>query len=535
MKKILYLFVIVIFLSNCSKDEPSISSNDQILDGGIIMTSEIVQIENQNLTKETYEGDINGVPVSLGKSDENTLVFIVTSEFALGNVILNIESLNLKINYTIQQTVLDNSVEETIQEFISKLQTSTDSIEDSEQQNKAQEMVTSFTNYYNSLSDNEKLAAAEYYNTNKVLLQTAIDGNFSRLKQNNLTKFTQCKAGIYLTGVLGVITSLTSATGFGAVVGIVTGTAAGITLGQTIIHCVEASKSKIKSIFLNANNEIDVYSRSSNHINLYTENSKTITFSIGNRAIQTSDSNDENIYISEIFNWVNDLNSKIIVNLNSAIEGWNNFAPSFFSLKPYESIVINNDSEVQIFELTQELYNNLSFSISNDNIEIQNLSFTDGGIELKLKIIDIEIVTDDFIEATLDFTYNDDFNNFSGSFPLKIFKTCTNLNDIKSQIVGSWSVNIITQEAQNDPTNYPWYDLEMFENGTGEYTVDGTKYQMTWSVYCENGNYYFTDYGFWHRGGYGNEISFPLNNPITEIITEGKFTPGEESRKFIKR
>ncbi len=107
---------------------------------------------------------------------------------------------------------------------------------------------------------------------------------------------------------------------------------------------------------------------------------------------------------------------------------------------------------------------------------------------------------------------------------------CDDINNIKEQIIGNWVVR------PSDP-NSESTDLEMFSNGTGVYTFDGETYNMTWEVTCDrfSGIFKFTDCGFWHRGAFCDEISFPLETPITKITMESKFTSGQESRMFIKR
>jgi len=544
MKRLLYILTIITLFNSCSKEETINESEEQltIINGGIINTSEIVQLEIENLDNNSYSGKINDINVSFSKVDENILAFIVTPNIPLGDVSIDIEELDIQINYTVEKTVLNDSSENVIQEFISDLQESVESIENLEQQERSKKLISSFIEYFNSLSDSEKLTSAEYYQTNKTFLKTAIDGNFNRLESKSVTAFTKrlesksvtaftrCQSGIYLTGILGVATSLTTASGFGAIVGIITGTATGITLAQTLVHCIDATTSKVKSIFLKANNSLDAYSKGSNNtfIELNNEVKDKITLSLGNRAIQSSDQNDENENLSNIFNWIDDLNNSIIQNLNSAIEGWNDFTPSFSSIDPFETVEINSNSEITQLKLTKDLFDNLTFSIPSDNVEIQSLEFEDGGINIKLKIKDEDLLSEDYLETTLDFNYRDDFNDFEGSFPLKI-----NVTDFCSDIINTnWRMDLYYGTFENlDGTFVKSYNLTILDTGYIEVDFNNGSIRK-YKFYCnENNKYIYT----WASSIEGNCATNIFNYDVTTDTMSGEVcsSPNYQSTYYL--
>lgn len=548
MKKLLYLLPLVILFSHCKKEDAADQQQPVDGDGGVIFTSQIVQIEVDELLSDTYQGDINGTPVTLGRGNENTLVFVVTSELPLGEATLNVAGLDLEINYNIQQTVLESSVEETMQTYVSSLQTALNDIEDSVQRDKAQEIVSGINGYYQTWSNEEKQLVAEYYQANKALLQSAIDGRFERLANSGLSNFTRCKSGIYLTGILGATTALLAKTGVGAKIALITGGVTAITLAKTIQHCSRAAISAIKSVFLKAEEYLaEAEKTQSTSIEMNNEITKTIPIVLANRALQTSDSGDENEYISGLFIWLNELNTKVIDKLNEVINTWNNTAPSFFSVDPYQRLNVNSNSPAQELALTQELFDNISFSVASNNVEIESLSFVSGGIDLKLKIIDLTIVTNGYVATTLDFTYTDEFNDFSGSFPLKVYEDIDSIPIYEAAVVGGWTVTNLSDGSQRI--------LRLDQGGLGRYIVlgpngpnrdgvdsDGNSfYNINWEVVKTNGKYHLREDGFWHYGFESNrtlDTTLPenfLTYPVTTFLTYTDFGSGASAgRRYTK-
>ena len=444
MKKLLFLLSLVIFLAGCAKDGNEPSNGQQTEEGGIVLTSEVVQISVQDATNDTYQADIDGNPLNLDKVNDTILVFYVSPELPLGDVVLTVEDLNLTVNYTIQETVLAKTVEETMQEYISKLQTASIDITDSLQSIQVQETVSSFISYYNSLSPDDQLAVAEFYQANRTLLETSIDGIFKtsafNKKLNSSSNFNEnvakCESGKFKTAVLAVITLGLAKSGAGVKLSVLTGAAATYSLVKTIGYCKEVVGSKIQSIYLKAEELLSEVEKNQNDIEMNDETSKFIPISLANRGFQSSDRNDSDAFISSVVRLIDGFNYEVLAKLNAAITKWNEKVPSFFSIKTYNLITIPDNASVEEFGLTQELFDNIDFTIPSNNIEIQTLNFVNGGISLKLRIVDPNIVSNSFLETTLDFTYNDDYNNFSGSFPLKVTKADPCLNNNPPVITG---------------------------------------------------------------------------------------------------
>lgn len=475
LKQITKLLLISLFLiiSSCSNNDDDSQEEIYIIEGGTILTSQIVEIDIANLPNDTYEGKIGEIDVALGKGNEDTLVFVVTPDIPLGEISLSIPSINLQINYVVQQTVLNNTVEQTMQTFLDELDIVSENISEEEQGDFALEMITSFNSYYQSLSDNEKQVAAEFYQTNQDLLQSALDGDFSRLNNDTITRFSQCKTGIYLTGILGVVTVVLPNAGVAGIFSIITGAATAVTFVKTLTHCSAVAVSKIKSIYLKAENEFISESRAQNseNISFIDNTSKSISLQFGNRAIQQSDESDTNTFISEFFTMMDDLNNQIVVNLNNAINFYNDYAPSFFALDLVSGVTINEENPIEDIEMNEITYNNISLIVSNSNIEIQNQTYINGGIQLTLNILDTSNIPEDGINTNLNFSYQDNFNEFNGSFPININiegidlsgiwtiddATCMD-GPIEFSFNGDGTLNIITQDIDSEYLT-PTYQL----------------------------------------------------------------------------
>ncbi|UAM97785.1 hypothetical protein K8354_16055 [Polaribacter litorisediminis] len=536
MKRLLYILTIITLFNSCSKDDPIIEPEESFIEGGTIKILSLVKITNDNIIQEQYSGKIGNINVLFYKTDEKELTFTVPNSSEIGENILEIPNLNnLKIKYEIIDTELLGTPEENISTYFTNVDNYLLTANNS---NNVKNYFENLSNYFQNTSEDEKIIMAKFYKAN----QNQFDAILNRDFLNKSSGKSSVDAGdikILLKYVSAVL-----ACGVGTAVAILNpepvtkAIAAGIAIVAFDVakdlkrDFANRNILKLNVIIDGINSDLASKSSKKSELILYNEIEKSFALQSKSRALINSDTDNNNSNVSKFFSNQNVYNLAI-EKINSAISFVND--KLFFSNISLLEISELTDSNPEITKNVNDLFfSKATFTIESSNINLENIAFKDGKLNIKAKIMD-ESIVNEFVETKLNYSYKDDFNEISGSFPIQIFKACSDLDNIKSQIIGSWSVNIITQEAQNDPTNYPWYDLEMFENGTGEYTVDGKKYEMTWSVYCENGNYYFTDYGFWHRGGYGNQISFPLDNPISEIITESKFTAGDESRKFIKK
>jgi hypothetical protein len=115
MKNLIFVLSCLL-LFTCSKDDnPSESNENNTFEGGTIYTSQIVEVEIDNASQENYIGFLGETQIELRRTTENSIAFFVEPDFQLGNTTLSVESLNnLKVNYSIEETTLTQTVEATI-------------------------------------------------------------------------------------------------------------------------------------------------------------------------------------------------------------------------------------------------------------------------------------------------------------------------------------------------------------------------------------------------------------------------------------
>src|SRR5690554_160695 len=198
-KVVLLILLASACFNSCSKDDDK-PSDDEAIDGGTIYTSELVRIAAEGLSQDLYDATFNGVSVQLVNNDQDELLFFVQSDLAKlnENNVLEIASLEMKINYTVVKTNLPTTPEETLAPLISNL----NNIDTNgfAQGTKVQQFIDSFNNYYASLSAQEKTDMAEFYQANMELFN--IIGEEGG-RSTNFLGLSKCQQAKFLTATLG--------------------------------------------------------------------------------------------------------------------------------------------------------------------------------------------------------------------------------------------------------------------------------------------------------------------------------------------
>lgn len=483
--RFLPLVVMAIFIANgCSSDDNKNNDGDStIIDGGTVYTSQVVTLARENLTQDTYEGSFNGNSIQIGNSGNNELVFIILPSIAtIGNDnLLEIPALNLKVKYNVLQTTLTASPEETLQPFITALNNVDTS--DSPQGDKAQNFINSFNQYYASLSETEREQMAEFYYANQELF----DQTFSlagRISENDefIIRLTACESAKLSFVTLGGLAAATFS--IAPPVSIIAATGAVVSFTTAIENCNNFMTAKIKQAFTKIESWFSERGIQSDEEFLQFENEVTKTLSVlnGKRAIQSSDSGDGNTYITNFFSTVTSINGFVTSSLNGLINDYNNYAPSYFQIEPFDNVTVPNNSPVNELALTQEEYNKYSFSVASSNVTIQTISYNNGSINVKLKIIDLTQVGEEGISTSLKYTYTDEFNNKQGSFPIKVVS--------EFSIIGNWTVSKVDDEPTNewiiDGYDCPGAGEDVFRTGQANFTSTSftisiqEQYNATW-------------------------------------------------------
>jgi hypothetical protein len=128
----------------------------------------IVEFTNFNLTQQEYDATFNELPITLVKSDDHKLVFLVPYSTPLGEQLLIIPSINnITVKYDVKNTELIDTPETTLAPFFTNLSTYYQSLDTSTESVAVQNSLNSFSNYYANATDEEKTEMAVLYKANK--------------------------------------------------------------------------------------------------------------------------------------------------------------------------------------------------------------------------------------------------------------------------------------------------------------------------------------------------------------------------------
>ncbi|HRN97829.1 MAG TPA: hypothetical protein PLA69_00700 [Flavobacterium sp.] len=527
MKKWLLVFVMMISL-NCSKE----NDNDvDEINGGLIYTSQIVTIERANLTQEVYSGLFNGTPIELQNTFDGQLAFLVLSELSLidGKNTLEIPNLNLKVNYTVKQTVLTQSADQIIEPWL----TFTQEFDLSEvaQAENYQDFFTGFALYTSSLSDDEKKIMAEFYQANISIFQEAMtsSGRMNDIFEEEASMACgRCNFSAAAFALFGTATGLAIRLSANpalaaemSVVAVLAGSGSFVLLKDAIKYCRKFSdfsvKRMAKFVIGNVASDSENYERIESNLTFVNGVAQSFPAQNGARKIQNSDSSDNNSLISTFFGSVQKVNQILTSQLNVAIAFYNQNIPSFFStIQPIEGVTISDSQPIEIQTLPQSVYEKLSFSVDDNNVSISSVGYSNGSLEIKLTIDNPAQMTGNQIETNLKYRFNDTFNKVEGSFPITVSG--------QDLLAGTWTMthfHLTVPVGSYDFSYYPgcpsvwqwkttYSGSATFSNGTG--SLDHYKQVITSGSDCP-----FTGY---------NEQEFSSGNtstPLTYSVEDGLY------------
>lgn len=421
MKRLLCILTIITLFNSCSKDDPIIEPEESFIEGGTIKILSLVKITNDNVIQEQYSGKIGNIDVLFYKTDEKELTFTVPNSSEIGENILEIPNLNnLKIKYDIIDTELQGTPEENISSYFTNVDNYLLTANNS---NNIKNYFENLNNYFQNASEDEKIMMAKFYKAN----QNQFDAILNRDFLNKSSGKSSVDAGdikILLKYVSAVL-----ACGVGTAVAILNpepvtkAIAAGIAI--VAFDVAEDLKRdfanrnilKLNVIIDGINSDLASKSSKKSELTLYNEIEKSFALQSKSRALINSDTDSNNSNISKFFSNQNIYNSAI-EKINSAISFVND--KLFFSNISLLEISSLEDSKPELTESASDLFfNNATFSIESNNLNIENIGFDNGKLNVKVKIID-ESIVNEFVETKLNYSYKDDFNEIGGSFPLKI-------------------------------------------------------------------------------------------------------------------
>src|SRR5690606_18178168 len=175
----------------------------------------------------------------------------------------------------------------------------------------------------------------------------------------------------------------------------------------------------------------------------------TATLNMQRRNATTGNQSDTAEGFVNFFNTF-DLLSEAVNKLNGVIEFVNDHV-FFANISLVPVFTMPADSPLITETAETDSYESLQFSVADPGVEIGNVSFADGEISITLNVVNDE----DSIETTLNYTYDDEFSHFTGSFPVVVTSACAN-SDLAVPLTGNGNAATGTATGGVPPYTYAW-------------------------------------------------------------------------------
>jgi len=443
MKKLLLSITIIIFstfLFSCSKEESETTLTGE--NGGQISRFQLVTVDfgSNTIPNDTYTGTFNNEPITLSKIEDNKLLFYVKESTPLGQTQLLIPALNnTKIIYEVVEATLTQSPEATLQPLMDYQAQYGATLTNAPEDAPFLQNHNAFTQYFADLSDDDRIIAAKFYNTNKAIFDPVYTTNYDAI-QGRMANQTQADFDFQLYRSLILRHKLAVA------VTVVAGTLAatppyepietGLSIAVALAGIHKSSdfhKQIIEDVFrvvqIKLNNELGINNRLSNApyavLSLTDNQATTLPFAVNAKNFSNTDSNVQKEFVQTYFTAKNKLNG-FINQLNTAINWINNNVP-LLTLSTITTIDVPATTALNSFDTNASLMQRLLFFCKPPLIFLYKMPTlqSDGQLNLKVKFLGNPTATS--ISSTLNYTYNDDFSSFSGSFPIEVNSSVSNL------------------------------------------------------------------------------------------------------------
>lgn len=451
MKKIAFVLLAFVSILSCSKKEDEIIP-ETVLENFEITSEQtsvkplelvIITSSEVNFIQNSYKGTINETEIDLIKTENNELIFSIPSETSIGSAKLELiigdkkGELSLSIsenNVQNIETVVNTEVIEPFNEFENDLDALISNSSNSqivkEQLESAKQMISAFLNKYNTLSNDERMEVAKFFNANPIFTsdflnlsgKSSLNGNpdYDCFKLNS-------KKVVYTTvSILTFINYLPHLTRVGPLgsVAALSAFIAGIYGAVAIISA--AQEQLLNDCFLPFENFLKDGSGNTDDFELNNESNYTFQIFSKDRKLVSSDLNSSNSILSTTVSKFNTAKQKwntlknginnIISSTTNWFSGWFGSVSSSFKTITYEFKDIPSTSD----EI--ETNGDSKFITIEDfpsDVEVEYSVASDNSINLKFKAD----------ESTLPRTvsgkikYNDgDFSN-ENEFSVNLIKT----------------------------------------------------------------------------------------------------------------
>jgi hypothetical protein len=418
----LVLFLSLSLVISCSGDDSN--GPDAINEnGGEIFRSQVVTVDLHDTTvsQNEYTGMLDGAEVTLLRSDEHKLIFLVPSNSPVGMQDLVIPDLgNATIHYDVKETVLTATPEETVEPLINNFNTFSATVGTSAGSDVPLSAISSFNDIFSHATPAEKTQIAIMYKANKMLFDDILLHDYSTMTgrfigPSDIADLAKHSYAVYIMAA-GALVTIYAPEPLEKALGIAV-TAAGAYKAYQFFTAI--ADDKLNTVTLEAGNLMGTNNRLSSaaELTFYNNISGTISFNAVERKLIQGDSNKTQPAAVGFFKTYNKYN--YYIGKVNAVINWVNQNVLFanFSLVPLEQLPsASPQSELPVSAAN---FSNVSLSVDHPNVSLESSSLSaDGQLSLKFKVIgnpaSVPILT------SLKYSFTDAFSEFTGSFPLKI-------------------------------------------------------------------------------------------------------------------
>lgn len=431
-KKLILIFVFGVFsIASCSKEDKTEDSDVKTTE---ISRYEIVTVDvgNLNLNEAEYQGTLAGKQILLTKSSTNTLVFAVSPDADLGKTELVVNSLGgLKIHYDIKDVSLTDTPENTIAPFFSKINSFSVQAEFSElEESKTSiSLIAALNSFYKDANAEQKDAVAKLYKANKASFDFILmSGMSAKTKKFGPAELASTAADFFVGAVTLIIVAhvidrigdyLIANPPVFKIVKLVGAVLAGVAIGLAAEKLYKFCVIKCRAVWLYISSLLGVNTKNANESFLTFKNNETLITSINTyrRSVNISDSKSNNAIFNRFFKAYSTY-SFTLNSINVLIDYINNYNPLYKIPKLYVR-QIPETTQPQQEVMTQEIFNALTFSVSDSNLTLV-FAALDGDGKLNMKINVKSSSTTFPLESFLNYSYSDEFSSFTGKLPIII-------------------------------------------------------------------------------------------------------------------
>lgn len=406
----------VFLLLQCTPENPEPTFDVIEPQDSHVRQGQLVLLANKALTLEDdqYPGVFGSVAITLTKSNDTTLVFMVPLGAQTGETVLKIKDLEVAVTYEVDAVELTGTPESLITTVNETFEAALASLP-AETSPAAHQAYGVFTQLMQNATQHEKQEFAVFYESNKEMFTALLGDNSPEGRSNTLEdcdtfkkSFIDLLVGVTATVALTYAPDPTFATK-AAAAAFAIGTA--YKYDKAILASISCMLTKIKVDLVKLMG-VDSEGRV-NSVLLFNEGAETpLTIQLGMRGLKSSDSNSTSPVIASVFSTVEKFNSQIVSKVNGLIS-WVNDKVPFSNIPLLKNFAVPTSAETVTADISQALSENLTFSLTDERIKITSKVFKDGKVALTLatnKVVNPATP----ISTNLSFEYKDANNQYTG-------------------------------------------------------------------------------------------------------------------------